>query len=66
MNALPPEAPCNPRNDATSVPPPPQGTAPRRLHSTDLLAGDNEIEIQHDTQVYRLRRTSLGKLILTK
>ncbi|CAN7351160.1 hemin uptake protein HemP [Rhizobacter sp. LjRoot28] len=36
------------------------------MRSIDLLAGDDEIEIQHDTQVYRLRRTSLGKLILTK
>jgi len=25
-----------------------------------------EIEIEHQQQVYRLRRTSLGKLILTK
>jgi hemin uptake protein HemP len=54
------------RDDATSVLPPPRSTAPRRLRSIDLLAGDDEIEIQHDTQVYRLRRTSLGKLILTK
>ena len=38
----------------------------RRLSSRDLLGGQAEVEIEHDTQVYRLRRTALGKLILTK
>lgn len=37
-----------------------------RLRSEALLAGANEIEIQHGEAVYRLRLTSLGKLILTK
>lgn len=44
--------------------------APLRLLSTDLLRGASEVLIEHqtaqDTQVYRLRRTTLGKLILTK
>lgn len=40
--------------------------APRRLNSTELLDGEREIEIEHAGAVYRLRRTSLGKLILTK
>jgi hemin uptake protein HemP len=31
-----------------------------------LFAGANEIEIQHGEAIYRLRITSLGKLILTK
>jgi hemin uptake protein HemP len=39
---------------------------PRRVSSRDLLGGRVEIEIEHDAQIYRLRRTSLGKLILTK
>jgi hemin uptake protein HemP len=40
---------------------------PRRLNSDELfVAGAVEIEIEHQQQVYRLRRTSLGKLILTK
>lgn len=38
----------------------------RRLHSRELLAGAREIEIVHGSQCYRLRLTSLGKLILTK
>ena len=41
-------------------------TAPRRLTSESLLAGGTEIEIEHGDAVYRLRVTSLGKLILTK
>lgn len=39
---------------------------PRRVSSRELLGGAVEIEIEHDAQIYRLRRTSLGKLILTK
>ncbi len=38
----------------------------RQLSSEQLFAGLSEIEIQHGEAVYRLRRTSLGKLILTK
>lgn len=41
--------------------------APRRIRSDELFEGPAvEIEIEHQQQVYRLRRTSLGKLILTK
>lgn len=38
----------------------------KRLSSNALLAGMNEIEIEHGASIYRLRITSLGKLILTK
>lgn len=38
----------------------------RRVTSETLLAGNTEIEIEHGDAVYRLRLTSLGKLILTK
>ena len=38
----------------------------KRLNSQALFAGKVEIEIEHFSQVYRLRQTSLGKLILTK
>ena len=38
----------------------------KRLNSDALLAGMNEIEIEHGASIYRLRITSLGKLILTK
>lgn len=34
--------------------------------SEQLFAGRTEIEINHGPHVYRLRQTSLGKLILTK
>jgi len=37
-----------------------------RLHADSLFCGANEIEIQHGEAIYRLRITSLGKLILTK
>jgi len=38
----------------------------RVVHSEELLAGDKEILIQHGSEVYRLRVTRAGKLILTK
>lgn len=41
-------------------------TPVRRIHSRELLGAAAEIEIEHAGQIYRLRRTSLGKLILTK
>ena len=37
-----------------------------RLSSRALLGGRQEVEIDHDGVVYRLRHTALGKLILTK
>jgi hemin uptake protein HemP len=39
---------------------------PRRIDSKTLLGAAQEVEINHVGQIYRLRRTSLGKLILTK
>lgn len=38
----------------------------KRINSQALLGGEREIEIEHSGQFYRLRLTSLGKLILTK
>ncbi len=38
----------------------------RRLTSDDLLAGRDEVIIEHAGQEYRLRHTRAGKLILTK
>jgi hemin uptake protein HemP len=41
--------------------------APRpRVASNDILRGNAEVEIDHRGTLYRLRVTSLGKLILTK
>lgn len=45
----------------------PSGSAsPRRMTSESLLAGAKEVEIEHQGSIYRLKITSLGKLILTK
>lgn len=40
--------------------------ARRRYISQQLFGGTTEVEILHGEAVYRLRLTSLGKLILTK
>ena len=48
------------------VPGVPQPSHRRRLNSAQILHGDGEIEIDHGGALYRLRVTSLGKLILTK
>jgi len=37
-----------------------------RIFSRVLFSGAREVEIEHKGAVYRLRQTSLGKLILTK
>lgn len=58
------------RVSAAAAPAPrtPSSSAPsaRRWRSADLFGRDHEIEIEHGQAVYRLRMTSLGKLILTK
>lgn len=38
----------------------------RRIDSEKLLGGVRELEIEHGGEVYRLRETRNGKLILTK
>jgi hemin uptake protein HemP len=40
--------------------------APRSLDSEALLGAKGEVEIAHQGEIYRLRRTRQGKLILTK
>jgi hemin uptake protein HemP len=47
---------------ATPTPP----AARKRLSSHSLLGSEREVEIEHGEQLYRLRVTALGKLILTK
>lgn len=42
------------------------GHEPRRWTSRALLDGEREVLIDHEGSTYRLRLTSLGKLILTK
>lgn len=53
---------------ASALPPaaPPAALAGKHWRSEDLLGGGSEAFIAHDGQLYRLRRTSTGKLILTK
>ncbi|MCA9074796.1 MAG: hemin uptake protein HemP [Planctomycetaceae bacterium] len=38
----------------------------KQIESSELFAGRTEIEILHDGETYRLRKTKAGKLILTK
>lgn len=40
--------------------------APARLCSKDLLQGRREVLIEHEAELYRLRVTRNGKLILHK
>ncbi|MEQ1685358.1 MAG: hemin uptake protein HemP [Burkholderiaceae bacterium] len=50
----------------------PAGAAPRlpaptvKITSEKLFAGAREVQIDHHGALYRLKKTSLGKLILTK
>jgi hemin uptake protein HemP len=44
----------------------PARAVPRTLMSRDLLGDAQEVIIEHDGDLYRLRCTSKGKLILTK
>lgn len=44
----------------------PAKAAPRVLVSRELLGESREVIIEHDGDLYRLRCTSKGKLILTK
>ena len=61
-------APTRPLVTATAVAQdkPTAASAPRRWRTADLFGPAQEVEIEHGQAVYRLRRTSLGKLILTK
>ncbi|MBW8756868.1 MAG: hemin uptake protein HemP [Burkholderiales bacterium] len=45
---------------------PPRGPRVRLIASAQLFAGFPEVQITHGDAIYRLRQTSLGKLILTK
>lgn len=45
---------------------PEEPTTPRRLNAEDLFAGSKEVLIVHGGEVYTLRITSKGRLLLTK
>lgn len=55
------DAPATAQRKAT-----PATGAVLRLPSRAIFAGAQEVEIEHNGAVYRLRQTALGKLILTK
>ena len=38
----------------------------RQIRSDDLFGGQREVQIEHAGEFYSLRKTSKGKLILTK
>ncbi len=61
MNPKPPR-----RADPPVATPPPVDGAPPRIDSRQLFAGAQEVQILHLGTVYRLKQTSLRKLILTK
>jgi len=52
-----PAAHCAPLRDAQAM---------RSITSAALFRGAAEVQIEHHGSLYRLRQTSLGKLILTK
>jgi hemin uptake protein HemP len=42
------------------------GKPPRRVNSAQLLLGSDRLLIEHQGELYTLRQTRNGKLILTK
>ncbi len=58
------------QDEATPQPPPlrsrPGAATPRRIRSAELFGDQATVLIEHGEAVYRLSRTSLDKLILTK
>ena len=66
MNSLPPAAPKPPASP-TAAPRTASTPAVPRVSSDQLFTGGAvELQIDHRGVLYRLKRTALGKLILTK
>ncbi len=55
-----------PEQDTGHAPRAPGPASARRWRSAEIFGAAQEVEIEHGQAVYRLRMTSLGKLILTK
>jgi hemin uptake protein HemP len=53
-------------NEQPIKPTQPSPGARREFYSDDLLRGEKEIWIRHGEEIYRLRLTKSGKLILQK
>jgi hemin uptake protein HemP len=60
----PARAPRTDAKDARAIPA--EAAAPRVVQSDTLFAGHAQLAIVHERTVYFLRKTRLGKLILTK
>lgn len=62
------ERPLRPAASSPDLPRAPVGPAapPAHWRSEQLFGPLDEVQIAHGPFVYRLRKTSLGKLILTK
>ncbi len=54
-----PQRPANPKADGREA-------GPRVIESAELLQGESEVLIRHGDEVYRLRQTRTGKLLLYK
>ena len=65
MANTPPPPQHRPRDGDVPRPAPDGAPAARRVTSESLLGGAVELQIDHGGVLYRLRQTSLGKLILT-
>ena len=59
-------APTTAASPSGSAPTDPADHAPRVLESQTLFGAEEAVYIRHDGALYRLQRTRLGKLILTK
>ena len=67
MNGPTHDSNCAPASSHQTESAPAASAVPhRRIRSSELLAGEREILIEHSGETYRLRHTSQGKLILTK
>ena len=55
-----------PRSAADPAPGIPSDAGVRRILSGELFASGAVVEIEHGGEIYRLRHTRRGKLILTK
>ncbi len=64
---MPTEIDRTPPGDTPARPDPVRGPGqPRRVASEALFGGGSVVLIDHEGETYSLRRTRLGKLILTK
>jgi hemin uptake protein HemP len=64
VNPRDPDAPPAPAT--ATVPAPAAPAAVRCIDGEQLFAGAREVQIVHGGALYRLKRTALNKLILTK